>query len=154
MIRYSLKCGAGHQFDAWFSSSASYDEQCEAEAIRCPECGSADVQKAPMAPAVLRGRGSARAAANADPATAEGLLTGPKESAEKQNYAFLKGLREHLRANADDVGDKFAEEARKMHHGETEERNIYGEATADEAKSLYEEGIPALPLPKLPDDHN
>ncbi len=66
----------------------------------------------------------------------------------------MKGLREHLKSNADDVGDKFAEEARKMHYGETEERNIYGEATMDEAKALHDEGIPALPLPKLPGDHN
>lgn len=153
MIRYALICGSGHQFDAWFSSSASYDEQCEAEAIRCPECGGADVQKAPMAPAVLRGRRSEPAGDDAPP-TADGPLMGPKDSAKGQSYAFLKGLREHLRANADDVGDKFAEEARKMHHGEAEERSIYGEATVDEAKSLYEEGIPALPLPKLPDEHN
>ena len=153
MIRYSLKCGTGHQFDAWFSSSDSYDEQCEAEVIRCPECGSADVQKAPMAPAVLRGERRAPSR-DAAPSPADGPLTGPQDSEQGQSYAFLKGLREHLKANADDVGDKFAEEARKMHHGEAEERDIYGEATVDEAKSLYEEGIPALPLPKLPDEHN
>jgi hypothetical protein len=153
MIRYALKCAAGHQFDAWFSSSDSYDEQCEAEAVRCPECGSADVQKAPMAPAVLRGRRSAREDDGAE-APIGSPTQAPSESAQNQSYAFLKGLREHLEANADDVGDKFAEEARKMHHGEAEERSIYGEATVDEAKSLYEEGIPALPLPKLPEDHN
>ena len=152
MIRYSLKCGGGHQFDAWFSSSDSYDEQCEAEVIRCPECGTSDVQKAPMAPAVLRGRNRATPG-GAAPET--GVKETPAAHApEGQTYAFLKGLREHLKANADDVGDKFAEEARKMHHGEAEERSIYGEATSDEAKSLYEEGIPALPLPKLPEDHN
>ncbi|MEM7400205.1 MAG: DUF1178 family protein [Pseudomonadota bacterium] len=152
MIRYSLKCGGGHQFDAWFSSSGSYDEQCEAEVIRCPECGASDVQKAPMAPAVLRGRKRATPG-GATPET--GVKETPAAHApEGQTYAFLKGLREHLKANADDVGDKFAEEARKMHHGEAEERSIYGEASSDEAKSLYEEGIPALPLPKLPKDHN
>ena len=74
MIRYSLKCGTGHQFDAWFSSSDSYDEQCEAEVIRCPECGSADVQKAPMAPAVLRGQRRAPARDEA-PSPADGPLT-------------------------------------------------------------------------------
>lgn len=152
MIRYALRCGTGHAFDAWFSSSASYDEQCEAEAVRCPECGSADVQKAPMAPAVLRGKRQVRE--NAAPARSDAPNVASPDSPPGQTYAFLKGLREHLRANADDVGDKFAEEARKMHHGEAEERNIYGVATADEAKSLYEEGIPALPLPKLPEDHN
>lgn len=152
MIRDALKCRTGHQFDAWFSSSVSYEEQCEAEAIRCPECGSADVDKAPMAPAVLRG--NRRALEGAESTTAGGPTEAPSEPSPSQSYAFLKGLREHLKANADDVGDKFAEEARKMHHGEAEERSIYGEATAEEAKSLYEEGIPALPLPKLPEDHN
>ena len=153
MIRYSLKCGAGHEFDAWFSSSDSYDEQCEAEAVRCPECGDSDVQKAPMAPAVLRGR--KRSAAHDIPSRrGADASQGARDGAEGGSYAFLKGLREHLKANADDVGDKFAEEARKMHHGEAEERNIYGEATPEEAKSLYEEGIPAVPLPKLPEDHN
>lgn len=149
MIRFLLTCGKGHQFDAWFSSGDSYDEQSEAEAIRCPECGSADVRKAPMAPAVLRGRRkSSESGAAQTPAGPESLTP------ERQTYAFLKGLRDHLKANADDVGTKFAEEARKMHDGETEERNIYGEATVEEAKSLYEDGIPALPLPKLPEDHN
>jgi hypothetical protein len=152
MIRYALKCVSGHQFEAWFSSSDSYDERCEAEAARCPECGSADVQKTPMAPAVLRGRRSARDDSAEAPIGSS--TPAPYESAQNQSYAFLKGLREHLKANADDVGDKFAEEARKMHHGEAEERSIYGEATVDEAKSLYEEGIPALALPKLPEDHN
>ncbi len=146
MIRYSLTCDAGHQFDAWFSSGDSFDEQSEAEVIRCPECGSADVCKAPMAPAVLRG--GRKSLESEGPPTPEGPVP------ERQTYAFLKGLREHLKANADDVGTKFAAEARKMHDGEAEERSIYGEATVDEAKSLYEDGIPALSLPKLPEDHN
>jgi len=96
-----------------------------------------------MAPAVLRGRKSVHE--NESPAA---------NTQGKQTYAFLKGLREHLKANADDVGKKFPEEARKIHYGEAEERNIYGEASMDEAKALHEEGIPALPLPKLPEEHN
>ena len=75
-------------------------------------------------------------------------------SARKRTYAFLKGLRAHLEANAENVGPAFPEEARKMHYGEAETRSIYGEATLEEAKSLREEGIPALPLPVLPEDHN
>jgi hypothetical protein len=144
VIRFALHCHEGHDFDAWFSSGASYDEQIEAEAIRCPICGGAEVRKAPMAPAVLRGKGE----------------TGPKRASpvadaeQRRTYAFLKGLREHLKANAEDVGTNFPEEARKIHYGEAEERNIYGEATTDEAKSLKEEGIPALPLPPLPEEHN
>ena len=155
MIRFSLICEEGHEFDAWFSCGESYDEQTEAGVILCPACGSSEVRKAPMAPAVLRGRGKAPAQRSAPSPT-------PQESQAEQEsgretgrtYAFLKGLREHLKANADDVGKDFAEQARKMHYGESEERNIYGEATADEAESLHEEGIPALPLPKLPEEHN
>ena len=144
MIRFALTCEEGHAFDAWFSSGDSYDEQTEARAIRCPICGGSEVQKAPMVPAVLRGRVSERAPGGESVA----------EKVGKQTYAFLKGLREHLKANADDVGRKFPEEARKIHYGEAEERNIYGEATSEEAKALHEEGIPALPLPKLPEEHN
>ena len=149
MIRFALKCGEGHDFDAWFSSGDSFDEQSEAKAIRCPECGSAEVSKVPMAPAVLRGRKTPVGRDSPSDSSRHGTPEGAG-----QTYAFLKGLREHLKSNADDVGDKFAEEARKMHYGETEERNIYGEATMDEAKALHDEGIPALPLPKLPGDHN
>lgn len=144
MIRFSLHCDEGHGFDAWFSSGASYDEQIEAGAIRCPTCGSAEVRKSPMAPAVLRGKGEEgpkRAASRAD-------------SERPQTFAFLEGLREHLKKNAEDVGNNFPEEARKIHYGEAEERSIYGEATPDEAKSLNEEGIPAVPLPPLPEEHN
>jgi hypothetical protein len=140
MIRFALTCDQGHGFDAWFSSGASYDEQVEARALACPACGSVHVRKAPMAPAVLRGK--------ARPAAA------PAETKRKRTYAFLKDLREHLKANADDVGRAFPEEARKMHYGEAEARSIYGEASAEEAKALHEEGIPAVPLPALPEDHN
>jgi hypothetical protein len=144
MIRFALTCEQGHGFDAWFSSGDSYDEQTEAGVIVCPECGSADVEKAPMAPAVLRGGGKKAPAQSESP-----TQTGPN-----QNYAMLKGLYEHLKSNAENVGKAFPEEARKIHYGEAEERNIYGEATVEEAKSLYDEGIPALPLPKLPEEHN
>jgi hypothetical protein len=144
VIRFALTCEDGHTFDAWFSSGDSYDEQTEAGVIVCPDCGSVEVRKAPMAPAVLRGWGQAPAPENESVALAAG----------KQTYAFLKGLRAHLQANADDVGKNFPEEARKIHYGEKEERNIYGEASAEEAKALHEEGIPALPLPKLPEEHN
>jgi hypothetical protein len=144
VIRFALTCEEGHTFDAWFSSGDSYDEQTEAGVIVCPDCGSVEVRKAPMAPAVLRGRGQTPTPENESVALAAG----------KQTYAFLKGLRAHLEANADDVGKNFPEEARKIHYGEKEERNIYGEASAEEAKALHEEGIPALPLPKLPEEHN
>jgi hypothetical protein len=94
-----------------------------------------------MAPAVKRGRGKAPA----PPSLSDNR---------RRTYAVLKNLREHLKANAEHVGPAFAEEARKMHYGEAEERSIYGEATREEAITLAEEGIPALPLPPLPEDHN
>jgi hypothetical protein len=140
MIRFALTCDRGHDFDAWFGSGDAYDEQTRGRAVVCPRCGSAEVKKAPMAPAVRRGR--------AEPAQS-------REVAErKKAYAILKDLRAHLEANAEHVGPAFPEEARKMHYGETEARSIYGEASLEEAKALAEEGIPAVPLPPLPEDHN
>ena len=150
MIRFALTCQHGHGFEAWFSSGASYDEQTEAGAIICPDCGSDEVRKAPMAPAVLRGKRKGRGKATETASEAES----PAAVDGKQTYAVLKGLREHLKANAEDVGKAFPEEARKIHYGETEERNIYGEASLEEAKALHEEGIPALPVPPLPEEHN
>jgi hypothetical protein len=140
MIRFGLVCDRGHDFEAWFSSGSAYEKQESAQSISCPVCGGTSVRKAPMAPAILRGK----------PKQSEILATPER----KKTYAFLKGLRDHLTANADNVGPAFPEEARKMHYGETEARNIYGEASVDEAKALSEEGIPALPLPPLPEDHN
>jgi hypothetical protein len=140
VIRFALICDLGHDFDAWFGSGDSYDEQIEARAVTCRICGNAEVGKAPMAPAIKRSR-------PAPPASLQ-----PSER--KKTYAFLKGLRAPLEANAEHVGPAFPEEARKMHYGEAEARSIYGEASLEEAKALQEEGIPAVPLPILPEDHN
>jgi hypothetical protein len=129
MIRYDLKCANGDEFDAWFGSIADYDKQAEAGLIECPHCGSTHVAKAPMAPAVRTSR---------------------KKEAQKERavaMAMAQKVREHIKDNFDYVGDKFADEARKMHSGESEERAIWGEATPEEARELEEEGIPASPLP-------
>jgi hypothetical protein len=115
--------------------------QIEARAVTCPSCGSADVTKAPMAPAVRRGR-------------VERPSVDPPSDERRQTYAVRKNLRTHLKENAEHVGPAFADEARKMHYGEAEARSIYGEATREEALALNEEGIPAVPLPPLPEDHN
>ena len=141
MIRFALVCDRGHDFDAWFGSGDGYDEQVEARAVTCPSCGSAEVKKAPMAPAVKRSK---------SPAPPESLGS----SERKKTYAFLKGLRAHLEKNAEHVGPAFPEEARKMHYGEAEARSIYGEASLEEARALKEEGIPAVPLPPLPKDRH
>lgn len=140
MIHFALICDSGHGFDAWFGSGDAYDRQAGARAVVCPCCGSAEVKKAPMAPAVKRG--------TAEPAE-------PREATRrKKTYAFLKDLRAHLEANAEHVGPAFPEEARKMHYGETEARSIYGEASLEEARALREEGIPAVPLPPLPKERH
>jgi len=129
MIRYDLKCDNGDEFEAWFGSIADYDKQAEAGLVECPHCGSKHVTKAPMAPAVVTGR---------------------KQDARKDRavaMAMAAKVREHIKDNFDYVGDKFADEARKMHSGETEERAIWGEATPEQAQELADEGIPAAPLP-------
>jgi hypothetical protein len=129
MIKYDLRCDKGDEFEAWFGSIADYDKQAEAGLVECPHCGSTHVTKAPMAPAVRTSRA---------------------KEAQKQRavaMAMAAKVREHIKDNFDYVGDKFADEARKIHSGETEERAIYGETTPEEAKALMEEGVPAAPLP-------
>jgi hypothetical protein len=140
MIRFALVCDRDHAFDAWFTSGDTYERQAGTRAVVCPSCGSRSVRKAPMAPAVKRRRREASEAREPDQ--------------RKRTYAFLKGLRAHLQANAENVGPAFPDEARKMHYGEAETRSIYGEASLDEALSLREEGVPAVPLPLLPEDQN
>ncbi|MGA8434965.1 MAG: DUF1178 family protein [Methyloceanibacter sp.] len=139
MIRYALACEQGHGFDAWFGSADSYDEQAEAHAILCPNCGSASVSKAPMAPYVAKPRAERP----------------PTPKAERpKTYAMLKKLRAELTANSDYVGPNFPEEARKIHFDEAPARAIHGEATLKEAEELNEEGVPVFPLPPLPEDQN
>ena len=138
MIRYSLRCGAEHEFEAWFRNSAGFDEQRASGELSCPVCGDHDVSKALMAPAVPRKGNSAD-----DPVArrTEELAIEVVEAVEK--------LREHVEANCDYVGDAFPDEARKIHYGETEERGIYGETTPDEAEALSEEGIEVYSLPTI-----
>lgn len=129
MIRYDLRCANGDEFEAWFGSIADYDKQAAAGLVECPHCASTQVEKAPMAPAVRTAR---------------------KKEAQRERavaMAMAAKVREHIKENFDYVGDKFADEARKMHSGESEERAIWGETTPDEAEALAEEGIPASPLP-------
>ena len=139
MIRYALICEEGHGFEAWFGSADTYDEQAEAQAILCPACGSAQVNKAPMAPYVAK-----RRAESPPPVSAE----------QPKSYAMLRKLRAELTANSDYVGPKFPEEARKIHFDESPGRAIHGEATPQEAQELDEDGVPIFPLPRLPEDQN
>ena len=141
MIRFSLHCEHGHDFEGWFRSNDDFDKQRKRGFVECPECGSAKIEKALMAPAVSTSRKQEKIA----------LAMG---EAQKQAMAQLKVLSEKMRENADYVGDKFAQEARKIHFGETDPRGIYGEATPDEAKSLAEDGVEFMPIPVFPDDRN
>lgn len=164
MIRYTLACEAGHAFESWFPSSASYDEQAARGLVACPTCGSAKVGKAVMAPSVARAEsrppracapaGEVRAGevrAGAAPADSPVPMTAEPE---RRLRAMLRALREHVRATADHVGTRFPEEARRMHYGEVPARPIYGEASPDEARALIEEGVEVAPLPPAPDDRH
>lgn len=141
MIRFSLVCDHEHEFEGWFRSSDDFDKQKKRGLIDCPECGSHKVQKALMAPAVSTSKKKEKMAL-------------AMSAEQRRIMGEMKALSEKLRENAEDVGNKFAEEARKIHFGETEARGIYGEATPDEAKSLAEDGVPFMPLPVFPDDRN
>jgi hypothetical protein len=160
MIRYALACDQGHSFESWFQNSAAYDKQVKRGLVTCPACGSAKVEKALMAPRLsgTRKRGTTTPAASHEaPAAPPSGVPAPVAMISPQEQEFrkkLKELRDHLTKNADYVGQKFPEEARKMHYGEIEHRSIYGEASPQDAKELHDEGIEFHPLPVLPDERN
>ena len=162
MIRYALHCEQGHDFESWFASSEAYDKQVKRKLVTCPACGSPKVEKAIMAPRLARtdkGRSNTAEAVEAPamPAPASPDPKAPVAMISPQEREFrqkLKELRDHLTKNAEHVGPRFPEEARKMHYGEIEHRSIYGEASPDEAKELFDEGIEFHPLPVLPEDRN
>ena len=149
MIRYALNCDQGHEFESWFSSSSAYDKQAKRGLLSCPHCGSAKIDKAIMAP---RLSGTNREAPPEAPTPKNPVaMLSPQE---REIRTKLKELRGHLTKYAENVGQKFPEQARQMHYGEIEHRSIYGEASPEEAKSLAEEGVEFHPLPILPDDKN
>jgi hypothetical protein len=146
MIVYSVVCPEGHEFDGWFRDSSSFDAQVEAGDVACPYCGSAKVAKALSAPnlamsgALSQGRQKAAA--------------GELAKARNQMAKAVRKVREHVETHFDYVGPRFAEEARRIHYGETRERGIYGEATGAEVKELHDEGVRVAPLPELPEKAN
>jgi hypothetical protein len=178
MIRYALRCERGHAFESWFQESSSFDKQAKRGLVSCPMCDSVKVEKSIMAPQIPRkGRSAEQRAgeekvqravarkkkeAAAAPATPAATPAVPAPSSpeplvmaqDNEFRAKLKELRDHIKANADNVGDQFPEQARKMHYGEIEHRPIYGDASPNEAKALIEEGVDVLPLPVLPEDRN
>jgi hypothetical protein len=183
MIRYALVCTKRHAFESWFASSSAYDQQAKRGLVTCPVCGTAKVEKALMTPRLARASKSAapepeseppeRAEANTppvadaqaappvsepatpDPATPESATPVAMLSPHEQEVRKkLRELRDHLVKNAENVGPRFPEEARKMHYGETGVRSIYGIASPEDAKALSDEGIEFSPLPVLPDERN
>ena len=157
MIHYNLRCERGHAFESWFQSSSAYEAQEKRKLVNCPACGSTKVERAIMAPQIVskKGRESpvpapAAAAAKPRPPASTPLLM----AQERELRAKLKELRDHIVKNADNVGERFPNEARKMHYGDIEHRPIYGEASPDEARALIDEGVDVAPLPVLPNDRN
>ncbi len=140
MIRYSLACDNAHAFEGWFSSSADFDRQVETGFLTCPVCGSAAVGKSLMAPSVSTGRKK------------EAVQQVAFDAARQEAMAKLKEALAAIKANSEDVGERFPEEARKIHYGETDARGIIGQASLAEVRDLIDEGIEVAPLPVLPDD--
>ncbi len=175
MIVFDLMCSDGHRFESWFRNGAAYDDQSQSGAIVCPVCGDTAVAKAPMRPYVARrgahradkaerqsapaaGRpaaGPSSAAPSASPQAAAPEAASPPApavpAAAEKSFQMLRKL---VEATCDDVGREFPEQARRIHYGETAPRAIYGEASADEAKDLREEGIAVLPLPWMRRRHD
>jgi hypothetical protein len=158
MIRYSLRCEKDHSFESWFQSSSAYDSQVKRKLVTCPVCSSAKVDKAIMAPRIVGKKGRdttpAPVEASAEAATPAAESTPLMMAQERELRAKIKELRDHIVKTADNVGERFPNEARKMHYGDIEHRPIYGEASPEEARALIDEGVEVAPLPVLPEDRN
>jgi hypothetical protein len=162
MIRYHLRCERGHAFESWFQSSSAYETQEKRKLVNCPACGSDKVERAIMAPQIVSRKRRQEPALAPSPAPAPAASTDVAAPAstplmmaqERELRAKLKELRDHIVKNADNVGERFPNEARKMHYGDIEHRPIYGEASPEEARSLIDEGVEVSPLPVLPEDRN
>ena len=151
MIVYKLCCKKDHEFEAWFRDSGAAEEQIEAGRVVCPHCGTTSVTKALMAPRLNKSHAAPTVMPPAGGKPAGGQLTNDPQIAERRELVeALQELRRHVESNCDYVGDRFAEEARKIHYGETERRDIYGEASSEEAKTLREEGVEVFGIPWLP----
>jgi hypothetical protein len=138
MIRYTLKCDQGHDFESWFASATAYDSLRKAGHVMCANCGSVKVEKALMAPAVSHSKKQA-----APPQKTQ-------QDAQKDTQQKLAALRREVEEKSDYVGKNFVTEARAMHDGDAPERPIWGEARIDEAKALLDDGVPVMPLPFIP----
>ena len=145
MIKFSLACEKEHEFEIWFSSNDDFVSQKSKSLIACPFCHSTKVDKTLMSPAITN-------ITSADEST-NTVLVAPDDK-QRKIIEKMRKLRKELLSDAKDVGDKFPEEARKIHYGESEEKGIYGQAGPQEIEELWDEGIPVAPLPDLPEDAN
>ncbi|MDO9417905.1 DUF1178 family protein [Pararhizobium sp.] len=142
MIRYTLSCKRGHEFEGWFASGEDFDRQAAKALVTCPVCGSGSIEKRLMTPSVSTARKK------------EATQSMVMSQAHSAAMGKLREMVNHIKENAEDVGDQFANEARKIHYGEAEARGIMGKATPEEAREMLDEGIEIAPLPILPDDMN
>ncbi len=142
MIRYSLRCENAHEFEGWFSESADFECQVESGFLTCPVCSSPSISKLLMAPSVSTARKKSE------------MQTLAMDTMRREAFLKLKEAVSTIKANSEDVGTRFPEEARKIHYGEADARGIIGQTTPDEAQALLEEGIEIAALPVLPDDVN
>jgi hypothetical protein len=152
MIHYQLRCSQDHEFDGWFKDSAAFEKQAGRGLVECPECGNTKVERALMAPALpKKGRAGPPVAEPTSPPPAS--PPAPKATAgpmPAQAFAMLQRMRSEVEKNCDYVGGQFADEARKIHRGESEKRGIYGEATPEQAEALAEDGIEVSQIPWVP----
>ncbi|MEM1273481.1 MAG: DUF1178 family protein [Pseudomonadota bacterium] len=149
MIRYALTCSEGHAFDSWFQSSSAFDALAERGLVACAVCGTTQVSKSLMAPKITAKKPAAPNQDNAETG-ARPMAAGPLSGQTSEIAQKLAELRKHVEENSTYVGRDFADEARKMHLGEVPERQIHGEATANQARDLIDDGVPVLPLPGVP----
>ena len=147
MIKYDLICGKGHEFDGWFRDSAAYDGQAMRGLVSCSVCGSSKIRKQLMAPGIP-------AKSNRRTEPTRKMVAGPVDPRAAALLQMMREVRKTVEANAEYVGENFADEARRIHYKEADARGIYGEATMADARELVEEGIEVHPLPHLPEDGN
>lgn len=158
MIRFALRCAGGHQFESWFQNGSAFDSQAAAGLVSCPVCQSSAVSKAIMAPSLARrDREEVCAVGQQAPAEASPEASAPVpmfNAADGEVRKMVVELRKRILETSDDLGPKFAEEALKIHHGLVPDRPIHGQASFEEARTLIEEGVKIMPLPRLPGEMN
>jgi hypothetical protein len=154
VIHYQLVCEKGDRFEAWFRGSADFDLQARSGQVTCPICGTSAVEKALMAPAVRRGAEASTETPKSEPDQDTVRLAAGPDPALADAMEAARRIGREVRQHSEDVGRRFAEEARKIHYRETAPRSIYGEATGEEVKEMLEEGIEFHPLPVLPEERN